>query len=190
MDADHDGWEDMFVAQGHLHPLDLPDEGPPGLSYRQRNSLFRNSGDGSFEEWREGAGDALAAVESSRGAAVADVNGDGRLDIVVTNMNHRPHLLINRGAKRGWIRVGLRGRGGNRDGLGSRIELTSGGNRQLRLVQRGGSYLSSHEPVAHFGLGDRESVERIVVRWPSGQVSTLENVAPNRLVWIDEPAGR
>lgn len=183
-DFDHDAREDLFFARGHVYPQ--VDGADVGTTFRQRNAVFQNLGDGTFEEVTARAGDGLAPVESSRALLPVDLEGDGDLDLLVTNLNARPQLLQNTGAAGHWLAVRLVGRSKNREGIGARVTLSAGGRRQMREVRRTASYLASTLPVAHFGLGEAASVERLEVRWPSGAASVLEDVAADRLVTLSE----
>jgi hypothetical protein len=183
-DMDHDGWEDLFVAHGHVYPQ--VDGQALGTSFRQRNSVFRNLEGLGLEEV-SAAGRGLELPERSRSTAFEDYDRDGDIDVLVTNLNDTPLLLRNDGAPGHWLQVRLAARSGNRDGIGSRIRLVAGGRSQLREVRRGSSFLASREPIAHFGLGSVALVERIEVRWPSGRTTVVERVQADRRLTIEEP---
>ena len=129
----------------------------------------------------------------SRGAAFADYDDDGDVDILVNNNNGPAELLRNDGDSNdnpgGWLSVHLAGTRSNRDGIGARIELWSGGRRQVKEVVSGASYLASNDPRIHFGLGTEKRVERVKVHWPSGQADSWEDLPANRMVMLREGEG-
>jgi len=186
-DLDHDGWEDLLVANGHVYPQ--VDEQESGTSFRQRNSLYRNLGDGRFAEITDSAGPGLGSVRSSRALLPADIDADGDLDFLVTNLNERPDLLRDEGIKGHWLEVALVGSRSNRDGIGARVTITAGGRRQTRQISRSASFAASTLPVAHFGLGPERIVELLEIRWPSGSRSVRERIEADRRVVVHEASG-
>ena len=184
-DIDHDSWEDLFIAHGHVYPQ--VDERDMGTTFKQRNSLFRHVGDARFEELTDRAGTGLEPVKASRSLLPVDLDGDGDLDFALTNLNDRPDLLRNDGASGHWLQVRLRGSTSNRDGIGARVSIRTGNRSQIRQVTRTASFAGSTLPVAHFGLGRAVMVDRLEVRWPSGKSTVRENVTVDRLLQIDEP---
>jgi enediyne biosynthesis protein E4 len=184
-DVDHDGFEDLIAAYGHVYPQ--VDERDVGTSYRQRNGLYRNRGDGTFEEISARAGSGFAVVKSSRALAPVDLDADGDLDFLVTNLNDTPDLLRNDGAKGAWLEVALAGRGKNRDGIGARVTVEAGGRSQMREIRRDLGFAASTLPIAHFGLGAATVVDRVEVRWPSGRTTRAEAVRANERLTIKEP---
>ena len=182
-DFDNDGWLDIFVANGHVFPsVDQLRESAVG-PYRQQSLLFRNLGGGRFEE--QPGLLRLAREQSSRGAASADFDGDGRLDVVVSNIGSGPALFWNETAVgHQHLRIHLVGSGGNRLAVGAQVMVRSGELRQLREVSSGGSYLSQSEMVLHFGLGSRTGADSVEVRWPAGGKSVLRGVEAGRQVTI------
>ena len=189
LDADNDGWLDIFVANGHVFPsvdeLEQPSVGP----YRQQSLLFRNLGNGRFQE-QPGLLN-LEHEQSSRGAATADFDGDGRLDLVLSNLDSSPALFWNRSSDGNqYLRVRLVGTGGNRLAVGAQVRVRAGDLLQLREVQSGGSYLSQSELVLHFGLANHARADSVEVRWPTGSTSILNDVEAGQETTIRQPAGQ
>lgn len=187
-DYDNDGDKDLFVANGHLFPQ--LDRANLGTSYAQTNQLFENLGDGTFVEVSQLSGEGLGIKKVSRGASFGDYDDDGDLDIFVLNLNDRPTLLHNDGGnKNNWLMVKTIGTESNRDGIGAWVEVRCGGLTQSAEIRSGASYLSHNDLRAHFGLGQRESIDLLVVRWPSGLEERFENLSANRLVVLQEGEG-
>ncbi|HEX2163702.1 MAG TPA: CRTAC1 family protein, partial [Thermoanaerobaculia bacterium] len=184
-DFDLDGRLDLFVANGHL---DAEIERVQGrIRYAQPQQLFWNAGDGRYVEVTDTAGGDLALPRVARGAAFADLDDDGDLDLALSTNGGPAAVFENRAPERGhWLRVGLEGEGGNRDGVGARVEVEAGGAVRRWLVRTGGSYLSQSQLEPVFGLGDAGRVERLTVRWPSGRVSTLADLPADRRVVVRE----
>ena len=175
LDADNDGWLDLFVANGHI--IDNIAETHDVLTYAQPNQLFRNKGDGTFQEISETAGPYFHRAQVSRGSIFGDYDNDGDVDILVTQSNAPATLLRNEnGNKQNWLRIKPVGTISNRDGIGARVLLT----QQIRDVNPCASYLSSHDARLHFGLGENTSVDRLEIRWPSGVVEVYENLPVNQ----------
>ncbi len=182
-DFDNDADLDMFVANGHI--LDNAPLIRQGAQYAQRKLLFENNG-GVFKETAGAHGAALMKAQISRGLAIGDFDNDGAVDLLVTNCGGSPMLLRNEGAAtNSWLTVKLAGTKSNSNGIGARLELTAGKSRQIRDITAGGSYLSSNDYRAHFGLGRWNEEVTITVRWPSGGVQT-ETVKPRQTVTIRE----
>ncbi|HLH17553.1 MAG TPA: CRTAC1 family protein [Bryobacteraceae bacterium] len=184
VDLDDDGWKDLVVANGHVYPE--VDRSPVGDRYRQKTLVYRNLGNGRFEDVTERAGPALDVLRPARGLAVGDVDGDGRPEIVIVNMNATPSLLKNTGARQNFLSVALTGTQSNRSAIGARVTVEAGGGRQVDEVMSGGSFYSQNEMALYFGLGQASAADRIEVRWPSGKVQTWRNVAANRRLAITE----
>jgi hypothetical protein len=181
-DFDNDADQDLFIANGHVYAN--VDEYSIGTSYRQPNDLFVNAA-GRFE--RAPAGGGLALERSFRGAAFADYDDDGDMDVLVTALDEPPLLMRNVTPTSGHrLQVRLVGSRSNRDGVGARVTLTAAGRTQLRERKGGGSYLSASEPRLHFGLGGATSAERVQVLWPSGRKQTIENVPADRVLVLRE----
>ena len=187
-DYDLDGRLDIFAANGHVQ--DDVQKVQALISYAQLPHLFRNVGFGHFEHVTAASGAALQRPMVARGAAYADYDNDGDLDIVVTVSNGPARLLRNDGGNRNNVlRVRTIGTTSNRDGIGARVDVTAHGVSRWQIVKTGSSYASQSELPLTFGLGASTSVSRVRVRWPSGTVDTIENIAGNQLVTIKEGAG-
>lgn len=184
-DFDNDGDRDLYVACGHLQVQ--VDEYDTSTSYRPRNRLLMNTGDGKFIDVSEQAGDGMNAAFSSRGAAFDDLDGDGLLDVVVLNSRSGPTVLQNAtGATNRWIEVVLRGVTANRDGVGTRVTVRAGATVQTAEVHAGRSYQSHFGTRLHFGLGNHERADRVEVRWLGGGRETIENAAADRQLVVVE----
>jgi hypothetical protein len=173
------------VANGHVYPEVAKEE--IESDYLQRSLLFRNGGQGRFEEvgMESGLNDLLAG----RGVAFADYDEDGDVDVFVAQMNGKPALYRNDSASAGrWIGLRLVGRESSRDALGARVAVVArGGFRQIREVRSGGSYLSQSDSRLFIGLGDGKDVEKVEVRWPSGRVQEILAPALDRYLLVVEP---
>ena len=178
-DADNDGWRDIFIANGHI--IDNIEDTHDILTYRQPDQLFRNRGDSTFQEISENAGAYFQSAAVSRGTLFGDYDNDGDIDLLVTQSNGPATLLRNENTpQHNWIRIKTVGVISSRDGIGTRVTLTSGGHTQIQEVNPGASYLSSHDTRLHFGLGTHTTVDRLMVRWQSGVVQIFENLPANR----------
>ena len=183
-DLDNDGLPDIFVANGQVYPQ--VDSLNIGQKYFQRKELYRNLGNGKFEEIARASSDLLIG-KSSRGAAVADFDDDGDLDILVININDRPSFYRNDGGNRNhWIGFRLEGTRSNRSAVGARVEIEAGGRRQISYVLSGGSYLSQNDLRVHFGLGATTRVDRVRIRWPNGNTEERGPVEADRVITIKE----
>jgi hypothetical protein len=161
----------------------------PQYPHRSPRLVFRNMGQGAFEAVSARSG-AAADAHSSRGAAFGDIDNDGDLDVLIVNMNEPPSLLRNDvSAGRGWIELALQGVRSNRSAIGAIVVISANGVKQARTVLSQSSYYSHDDLRLHFGLGERQIVDRIDVHWPAGGVETLTNVPGQRLVTIKEGNG-
>jgi enediyne biosynthesis protein E4 len=184
IDADNDGWRDIFVAQSHV--LDTIERSTSYLKYKQPPLLMRNTGQ-SFVNISSTAGAPFNIPITARGAAFGDLNNDGQVDIVINILNDSALILRNEGTKNNWIGLYLVGSKSNREGIGSRVVVTDGnGRKQIFDVSTSGSYLSANDPRIIVGIGAASSIKTIEVRWPSGGVQTITNPPLRRYLTIDE----
>jgi hypothetical protein len=188
-DYDNDGRLDLFVATGHIYP-EVDGESRLNTRYRQINRLYHNSGVGVLQNRTADSGPGLAVRQSARGVAVLDLERDGDLDVVVTNIDATPTLLVNEGGNRAaWLSLDLRGVESNRDAIGARVTLETPGGVQVRELNPFGSYLSQGAHAMHFGLGDAQAAARVVVDWPSGRSEELLDLAAGRFYVVTEGQG-
>ena len=186
-DYDNDGWQDIFVADGHIEN-DI-EHVQKRVTYAQPPHLFRNLGNGKFDEVTRAAGAGFAAPKVARGAAYADVFNDGKLDILLTTNGGPAHLYRNQGGTNQSLRVKLVGTKSNRDGIGAVVRVNAGGEKQWLMMKSGSSYLSQSELVLTFGLGSKSKADAVEVQWPSGQLDKLTNIATGQTVTIEEGKG-
>jgi hypothetical protein len=186
VDFDNDGWLDFFQANGQVRANISRHD--PSQQYAQPLQLFRNNG-GRFHEVSATAGEPFHTPVVGRGAAFGDYDADGRVDILLSNLEGKALLLRNVSEPANhWLRVSLAGSGGNRQGLGARVELQAGDLRLVREVRTCGSVLSANEPVAHFGLGSASAVDRVTVRWPDGRTTTRTGVPVDQVLRLSPAA--
>ena len=182
VDFNNDGWLDMFVANGHLD--DNVAEIDPIGTYAQPNQLFLSNRSLNFVESVEAA---IANQKVSRGTAFGDIDNDGDVDIVVSNLKDAPTVLRNDSDNTSrWLSVKLVGTHCNRDAIGARVTVVSGDSTQIREVKSGSGYLSQNDLHLHFGLGDATRVDKLTVRWLCGKVQTLQGVETNQVLVISE----
>lgn len=188
VDLDNDGWPDVFQVNGHVYP-ELEQAGT-AETYRNPRLVYRNLGQGRFEDVSELAGPGIAALHSSRGAAFGDFDNDGDIDVLVMNMGEPPSLLRNDLKNdHGWVKLRLEGKASNRSAIGALVTVESGGRSQVQAVLSQSSFLSHNDLRLHFGLGDSRAIDRVTVRWPSGETESFDGVSP-RAVWrLVEGAG-
>ncbi len=187
VDLDNNGLPDLFAVTGNVYPE--VEKAVPEYPYRTPRFVFRNLGNGKFEELIEEAGSGVAAAHASRGAAFGDFDNDGDVDVLVVNLNEPPSLLRNdvTGANR-WLKIKLIGTKSNRSAIGATVMASYGGKRQAQPVTSQASFYSANDLRLHFGLGAAESAD-LEVRWPSGARESFTKVQANRLVTIQEGKG-
>jgi hypothetical protein len=187
-DFDNDGWEDLFVANGHVNPQ--VDHYSFGVTYAERPFLFRNLHNGTFAEIGRAAGPGMTKARVARGAAIGDFKNDGNLDIVVTGLDSAPALLRNtKPFARHWLRIKTVGSKSNRNGFGCRVEVKSGPLSQSQEVRANSSFESASDARLHFGLGLAAKVDVITLHWPSGVIDTVKSEAADQELVIEEGKG-
>ena len=187
-DYNNDGYKDIFVANGHV--LDNITDIDRSTTYPQRNLLFRNLGDGTFEDVSNQSGSGLTLQKVSRTVALGDYDNDGDLDILVTNWNQTADLLRNEGGNlNNWIQINVVGTKSNKSGIGTRIKLVAGNLKQYQEVQSGGSYLAFSDLRTHFGVGNAKRIDLVEILWPSGHIDKYKDLAVNHRFIATENAG-
>ncbi len=190
LDYDNDGWLDLFIANGHVYPQ-VNQHPEWGQSYAQRPLLYHNLKNGRFDLVPAVEGTGLAVVSVGRGAAFGDLFNNGKIDVVINNMDGVPVLLRNVNPDHNhWVEMKLIGGPKSpRDAVGSTVYLTAGGIHRRQDVLSGGSYLSSNDMRVHFGLGNLDKVDLVEIHWPSGTVEKLHLPAVDRIYTITEGKG-
>jgi enediyne biosynthesis protein E4 len=186
-DYDNDGWQDIFVADGHIE--DAIERVQKRVSYAEPPHLFRNLGDGKFTEVTADMGKSFAAPKVARAAAYGDIDNDGFLDILLTTNAGPAYLFHNEGGINRSLRLKLVGTKSNRDGIGAVVRVTSGSDSQSKMLRSGSSYLAQSELGLTFGLGAKTRADNVEIHWPSGQVDKLTNVNAGQTVTVQEGKG-
>lgn len=187
-DLDNDTWLDLLVVNGHVYPQ--MDQISSGLGYKQSKLLHMNLGNGTFCDASSLAGPALPEKRASRGAAFGDLDNDGHIDVVVGDLDAAPTVLRNEGGDGNkWITLELAAVKGSPLAIGARVKVVAGNVTQIEEVRSGGSYLSQNDLRVHFGLGKAAKVDLIEIRWPSGNVETLRDVAADKFYALLEGSG-
>ena len=189
LDFDNDGWLDLMFVNGHIYPA--ADRLDWGTSYAQRPLLFHNDRDGRFTEVPPVKGSGLAQVLSGRGAAFGDLFNDGKIDVIINQIDGPPVLLRNVNPDHHhWVELKLIGGPRSpRDAVGATVYLTANAMRQRQDVISGGSYVSTNDPRPHFGLGDATDAGTAEIHWPSGAKETIRLPLVDRIYTIAEGKG-
>jgi hypothetical protein len=187
VDLDNDGLPDLFFSTGMVYPE--VEQKSADAPYKTPSVIFRNLGDGKFEELRGLAGPAIAELHTSRGIAFGDFDNDGDIDILIVNLNEPPSLLRNDlSGTNHWVKVSLIGVASNRSAIGARVVATYGERKQVQAVVAQSSYLSVNDRRLHFGLGAATSAS-LEIRWPNGTVEKIAEAPASHLVVIREGSG-
>jgi enediyne biosynthesis protein E4 len=187
-DFDNDGWPDLILANGHVYPE--VDKYHLGSSYQEPRALYHNNGNGTFTDISASAGPGITTPTSARGLAVGDLWNDGKLAVVVSNMNAHPSLLVNQvRSSNHWIGIKTVGTRSNRDGIGARITLKIGKRTLVDEVRSGSSYISSSDIRVHFGLGAATKIDSLHIRWPSGLAERFDGLSVDAVHTLKEGSG-
>ena len=186
-DYDNDGWPDIFLVDGHIE--DAIERVQKRVTYAEPPHLFRNLGKRKFQEVTADMGPAFAAPKVARGAAYADIDNDGSLDVLITTNAGPAHLYHNEGGTNHSLRLKLIGTKSNRDGIGAVVRVASGDDKQWKMLRSGSSYLSQSELVLTFGLGQQSKADSVQIEWPSGQVDKLSNINAGQTITVQEGKG-
>lgn len=188
LDLDADGWQDLFLANGHVYPEVRQIRTEAG--YEQRKVVYRNLRNGRFADVSEQLGAPITTPKASRGAAFADFDNDGDVDIVVNNLHDTPDLFrLDQTGERHWVTLKLVGTQSNRSAIGASVRLVTGDGEQRQEVRGGGSYYSQSDLRLHFGLGAARGIERVIVRWPNGREEVWAALAIDRAHTLTEGSG-
>ncbi len=189
VDLDGDGWLDLFLVNGHVYPE--VDRLKSEAGYKQRKVIYRNLRNGRFADVSEQLGPPITTPKAGRGAAFADFDNDGDVDVVVNNVHDTPDLFrLDRTTPAHWVSVKLVGRQSNRDAIGALVRVSAADGEQRQEVRGGGSYYSQNDFRLHFGLGQATSIQKIVVRWPNGLEEAWTAPGIDRLHILVEGTGQ
>jgi hypothetical protein len=187
-DVDNDGWRDIVFVTGNVYPE--VEKYFREYPHRSPRLIFRNLGNGKFEDVSARSGSGIAARHSSRGCSFGDFDNDGDQDMLVMNMNEPPSLLRNEySGTNNWLKVKLIGTKSNRTALGAKVTVLTGDRQQSQVVLSQSSYYSHDDLRLHFGLGNQTRADRIRITWPSGQTETINNIAAGQLMTVKEGSG-
>jgi hypothetical protein len=187
-DFDNDTWPDLILVNGHVYPE--VDKFKLGSNYEEPRILYHNNGNGTFTDISASAGPGITTPASSRGLAVGDLWNDGKLSAVISNMNARPSLLVNRvRSANHWIGIKTVGTKSNRDGIGAKITVKIGKRTLVDEVRSGSSYDSQSDMRVHFGVGPVTKIDSLEIRWPSGLVERFQGLAVDSIHTLKEGTG-
>jgi len=187
-DMDNDGWPDIFVANGHVFPQ--VDSIKGAAPYREPLMLFRNRRDRTFEDVTAISGLDNLPLACRHGAAFGDVNNDGKVDVLILNLDETPTLLINRTQSSNHAALfHLIGTKSNKAAIGARVTITAGDLTQFNEVRGGSSYMSQNDLRLHFGLGTHAAMDKVEIAWPSGKKESYQNLAADFIYTIVEEKG-
>jgi hypothetical protein len=184
IDVDNDGRKDLLIVNGHVYPE--VERGPLNYKYRQARLFYWDVGGGKFKDMSTAAGPGISTPWVSRGSAVADLDNDGSLEVVINNIDARPSLLKNFGTKKNWLLVQCIGTTSNRGAVGARVYVYVGSHRISGEIETGSSFLSQNDPRVHAGLGDSPSYDRIEVQWPGGTREVFAGGKANQIVTLKQ----
>jgi hypothetical protein len=188
LDLDKDGWLDLFLVNGHVYPE--VERLKTEAGYKQRKVVYRNLRNGRFQDVTDGLGPPVTTAKAGRGAAFADLDNDGDLDIVVNNVHDTPDLFtLDSPADAHWLILKLVGTRSNRSAIGAKVRLVTAAGRQVQEVRGGGSYYSQNDQRVHFGIGESTRIERLEIRWPNGLEEMWTDVGIDRIVTLKEGSG-
>jgi hypothetical protein len=188
LDLDNDGWLDLFLVNGHVYPE--VERVKTEAGYKQRKVVYRNLANGRFADVTAQLGAPVTEPKAGRGAAFADFDNDGDVDIIVNNVHDTPdYFRLDRTSGSHWISLQLAGTVSNRSAIGARVRVTIAGAVLRQDVRGGGSYYSQNDLRQHFGLGAASRVERVDVRWPNGREESWSDLAVDRLHTLKEGTG-
>ncbi|HEY7498982.1 MAG TPA: CRTAC1 family protein [Vicinamibacterales bacterium] len=189
LDLDRDGWLDLFLVNGHVYPEVSQIKTEAG--YKQRKVVYHNLRNGRFRDITDRLGPPATIPKAGRGAAFADFDDDGDVDIVINNVHDAPDLYrLDSANDRHWIGAALAGSESNRSAIGARIRMVTSEGSQIQEVRAGGSYYSQNDLRAHFGLGALTGIERLEVRWPNGREESWTGLAIDRYHSLKEGSGQ
>lgn len=188
VDLLNSGWPDFFMVNGHVYPQ--VDNADVGTKYKEPMLLFQNQRNGTFKNISKNAGSAIQTPQVSRGVAFGDLFNDGKVEIVIENLKGQPTILRPQGGESNhWVSFELEGTKSNRLALNARVKIYAGDLVQTEEVRSSGSYLSQSDLRLHFGLGEKQKIDKIEILWPTGKVETLTDVKADIFYKIKEEAG-
>ncbi len=189
LDLDNDGWLDLFLTNGHVYPE--VEQLATEAGYKQRKIVYRNLGNGRFEDISKALGPPVTTPKAGRGSIVFDFDNDGDLDVAVNNVHDLPDLFrLDSEPNHHWLLLDLVGTRSNRSAIGSRVRCATGDTVQHQEVRGGGSYISQNDLRVHFGLARATKVDRLQVRWPRGLEEEWLDLAVDQILTLKEGTGR